>query len=84
MQTPAAGGGLTVATLVALRELGVPLPAAGGVAGDDEAGGCLPLGEEPPVRGDGVLERGGKRVLGRQAVVEDERPRAGRARDRRG
>ena len=58
-------------------------PAAGGVARDDEVRGRHALLQEPSIGGHRVVHGRGKRMLGRQAVVEQQRAGAGRRRDGR-
>jgi hypothetical protein len=47
--------------------------AAGGVADDHQAAGRDAFGQQSPVRAVAVVGRGGKRMLGRQPVVGDQR-----------
>ena len=58
--------------------------ATGGVAGHDDPVGGDALRLQPLEGGQGIVERGGERMLGSQAVVEQERLHAGCPRDRGG
>jgi len=46
--------------------------AAGAVSGDRDAPGRVASGQQEAIPGNGILDRGGKRMLGRKPIIERE------------